>query len=116
MTTKNELREKLLAASGIKNSIIRFNGVEVEIAVPSIKQRNAIIKKCVSEDGLDLEAVASKAIIEFCVVPGTDEKVFEPSDLEALLNAKPGSFADKALEEMLGFLGLSRSKDELEKK
>jgi len=105
---RKELRDLLLGSqpkrkSEIVNVDVNGRALEVEVRAPSMKDEEAIGKKAISvtpparpggEVKLDHFPVEKRiwTAIKCCFVPGTNERVFEPADAEALRNAPSDSW------------------------
>lgn len=61
-----------------KSELVTFAGTQLEIRQPPI---GAIING--SPD--DRQAMITKMLMDYCFVPGTDDKVFEAADRESIL-------------------------------
>ena len=87
---RGSLREAIFAASNRELQSIKLTifGQEVEVRQPTVKQITALAKRAQVE--------GSSAIIniltEYCYVPGTNEKVFEDGDAEALMELPSGKW------------------------
>lgn len=79
--TRDSIRTKIFAAENkrFKTKEITIFGANVEIRQPSL---GMILK--VKEDE-NREKAVIRLLIDFCFVPGTDERVFNPSDSDTLL-------------------------------
>lgn len=81
MGDRKELRGKLLgSARKFKSEVIEFFGEQIEVRQPSLGTVLAQVEE------KDKNKAIVRAIINYCYVPGTDEKVFEPEDEAAILN------------------------------
>jgi hypothetical protein len=79
--------------------IVRFFGADIEVRQP---QLGTILD---AQDNPDRQAGILGLIIERCFVPGTDDRVFEPEDLDTLRGKPFGKdFTDinDAIEELSG--------------
>ena len=84
-----------------KTKIIDFMGEDVEVRQPTVRQVQELAKEARKEDS---DAILL-SIMEYCYVPGTEEKVFEIADKENLLNLPVGDWLNnlnQAIEEMTG--------------
>ena len=86
MTDKrNEIRAAIFASKKRKSKIVNVFGVDVEIRQPSMGQI------------LDLQAIPTtkdrivQALMNYCYVPGTNDKIFEPADKDGILNQSYGA-------------------------
>ncbi len=88
-TARDILRSATVGASVVKNhKIVEWNGHNFEVRSPTLKQQKHLKK--VSTDPKTKDQDAMKAlchgIIECVYIPGTDEKVFEPSDVDNMMD------------------------------
>lgn len=88
MATRQELREKIFseANSKPKSEVITFFGEQIEIRQPPV----GAILDMRSVDSLDTKERMIRMIVEYAVVPGTDEKVFDTADVEQFLSMPYG--------------------------
>lgn len=101
MTTKkkktnprSELRDGLFAgASEVQTQIFKLkNGKEVELRSTPLKERNEIAKRAgLTGKEPDVTRFQCLALIGTAYVPGTDDKLFEPGDLDFLERMSAGS-------------------------
>jgi hypothetical protein len=108
---RKELRDLLLGTQPQRKSqvvkvVVNEREVEVEIRCPSMKDEETISKKTVtlippSRPGGETKVETFPAqrriwtAIKCCFVPGTEQRIFEPSDADALLNAPADSWLAK---------------------
>jgi hypothetical protein len=64
-------------------------GIEVEVRNPTLAQRREISSMS-GDDGVKLEIAAA---IMCSYVPGTNNRIFDPADMDALLGTETGGFA-----------------------
>lgn len=86
--SRDEVRSKLFsgAQSNRKTETINMFGTQVEVRQPSVGQ----VLELQGSD--DQRSQLVRMMIEYCYVPGTDEKVFEPADEEAIMNWPVGDW------------------------
>ncbi len=77
--SRNDIRTAILSAKP-KKKVIEMFGQKVEIRQPSVGE---ILKLREGTDA-NAEAMFIRVMLGYCYVPGTNEKVFEPTDAEAL--------------------------------
>lgn len=78
----SELRDKIRTAAfnqKCRSKIVSYAGVDIEIRQPPV---GVVLGR---EGASDRKALMSHMLINYCYVPGTDEKVFEEADIEALM-------------------------------
>lgn len=77
--TRDTLRSKILGTSHkMKSRLIMFFGAQIEIRQPSL---GAILD---AQEKEDRQAAVIDYLLERTYVPGTDEKVFDDTDVETL--------------------------------
>ena len=82
MASRKELRDKIFTENKRKSKIIPFFGVDVEVRQPTTGEVLQL-----RETGRDDPRTAGMlAIISYVYVPGTNEKMFEPADVDSLLD------------------------------
>lgn len=109
MATKKELKENTtLSKEDIRNKIFQAKpaneyvevfGVEIEVRAPKM---SALIDSRQTEDAKERFA---DAIINYCYVPHTDEKIFTVEDVQAIVNLPAGEDINKlqaAISKVLG--------------
>lgn len=81
MTIRDELRTAIFSGpqSRFRKEIVKFFGTDVEVRQPSLDLMLA------AQQYEDRKEAIIRLIISFCYVPGTEEKVFEDGDKDALL-------------------------------
>lgn len=78
--TRDELRGKIFSSERRKSLIVDAFGIQLEVKQPALG------------DILDLQDMATQkervtnALINYCYVPGTNEKVFEVADADSILS------------------------------
>jgi hypothetical protein len=109
-TIRDDLRAKLLATKRPKTIPVDFFGEKIELRQPTLGD---ILK---ARDNEDRTAAVVEILVSYAYIPGSDERIFESGDSEALL-AMPfgGDFVavTKALETLtaVNFLGASTSSE-----
>lgn len=99
--SRNTIRAAILNAKNTsrKSKLIDFFGQSIEIRQPTLGQLNAM-----TED--DKTPTIITLLLEYCYVPGSkNEKIFEESDKEELLQIPTGEWLgqfNKAIEELTG--------------
>lgn len=124
MSLREELRKKALSKRYFRRDSVQvtFPGdtepTLVEVIQPTTRERAAILeaggvsaKKDAKGSLADLQVAA---VIACTVVPGTEERVFEPADREALLAAPAGGWLDDLSNAAMRLLDVDTK--ELEKK
>lgn len=79
-------------ASDSESVVVEHKGQKVEVRAPTLAQQKKAIKAATDKNGeIDNFEVAVLQIIACTYVAGTDERVFEIADKEALLNMPAGA-------------------------
>lgn len=80
--SKADLRASIFSTDKTqpRRELITYNGVQVEFVVPTVKS----ISELQADEGRNF---IISAMIQCCVVPGTDETVFEEADYETMVNS-----------------------------
>lgn len=95
MSKKTDIRNKTLGAKSIfKSKIVTYEGEEIEIKQPSVKDRMSMFNNSSKDGNVDPLRFQILAMIELCYVPGTGEKVFEMADYDSIINSPTNSFVD----------------------
>jgi hypothetical protein len=98
---RNEIRAGIFDAKNkaVKSKEITLFGQQVEVRQPTVGQVTKMAER------KDKVAAIVAIMIEYCYVPETGEKVFEPSDKDALLDMPTGQWLtdlNAAIEELTG--------------
>ncbi|MFA6300688.1 MAG: hypothetical protein WC642_16080 [Nocardioides sp.] len=95
--TRDDLRKATLGTTHApKKDSVEFNGADLEVRLPSITVRDEISDSAKDKDGKWRQARwNASAAIHCTFIPGTTQKVFEPSDLPVLLEVPAGSYVDQ---------------------
>ncbi len=109
MLTRDEIRAATIGAKKhFRTKIIQFNGVDVEIRQPTLRERRTLQEKCLDDKGnVDLFEFLLWAVIVNTYVPGTKEKVFDDADYEALLSEPIGGFVDRYSDSISDLMNVS---------
>ena len=83
--TAAQARQKIIAGSEPNKVSHTFKGVSVELRQPTITQFLTTNQTAEGEER-NQARVTIKMIIEYTYLEGTDDKLFEDADLDALLN------------------------------
>jgi len=78
-TAKANLRTKIFAARRPKSETVDFGGEKIEVRMPAYGE----FLQSISEDQ-DVKSRSIRMIIMMCYVPGTDERIFDVSDFDAI--------------------------------
>jgi hypothetical protein len=101
---RDEMRSRLLAPVKRKRKTVTVNGADFELLQPLVKEREEFTK--FSDNGAEL---VSRAIIAMAVMPGTEERIFEETDIEAFKNQCVGGLIDQVAEEIVEFVRVSET-------
>lgn len=94
--TRKTVRDALLGAKvEFKKEVVKYNGVEVEIRQPSYEARKEVMDRAKEDGGINPLLFLVWAVIENTYLKGTDEKIFEDTDYDALVSRPVGGFMDK---------------------
>lgn len=99
MANRDELRSITVGKKpAFAKEIVEWEGKKFEIRQPSIRSRRELRSKATSvKDGdvvVDFFNFLIWAVIENTFVPDTDEKVFEETDYDLLMDFPTGGFMD----------------------
>ena len=114
-TQKKSKRDELRAATiGAKKDFkkikYKWNGQEFEFRQPTIGVRSRLRDRCMDERfGIDQIAFAVWSVIECTYVPGTEEKVFDESDYDTILEDPTGNFLDTFADELAPLMNVETS-------
>ena len=102
---RNDMRSRFFSEENKrrKSQIVDLLGVDVELRQPTIGQITQIAKK--NEGSTDSALVA--ILIEYCYVPGTEDKFFEEGDKEGLLSMPSGDWLLKFNEALAALTGVN---------
>lgn len=76
--TRDEIRSRILGIKA-RTKVLEVAGVEIELRQPKVED-------IVAQDGdVSRNKIVVKMLVDYCFVPGTDERVFEAEDAEAIL-------------------------------
>lgn len=114
---RNKLRSAALKSPERKRVEINYNGEVFELLAPLVHERKEILRKAKIGDGKDPTILdMSEWVAIICtVIPGTTEKVFDETDIEAFRNMGMGGFVDKVSAKaplLLGFASEEEKKPE----
>lgn len=97
-----------------KRDSLGYKGETFEFIQPSLRERNALIKKVRNKDGtVDDSALMVEAVIALTVYPGTTDRVFDDTHRDSMLDQPSGSFVDAFSEKALNMLSGSGDSEEL---
>ena len=100
MSTRDELRSKIFASKAFMTQEITLFGATVELRQPTLGQ----ILSAQEED--DRKVGLLRLLVEYCFVPGTDERVFEDGDLESIMNMPFSKDIEELNKVMLGLTNI----------
>lgn len=95
------IRDKIRAAtigkkSQFRTKIFNYEGIEVEFKAPNLKDRKTLLNRAKGDNGdLDMINFIVWSVILNTYIPGTNERVFDESDYDAMMNQGTGSFVDQ---------------------
>lgn len=82
---RGQLRAKIFSSRNRKRAKLQVFGQEVEMVQPSVKEFMDL-------GSSDAKELIADLLIRHCVVPGTNDPVFESGDKEAILNWPVGEW------------------------
>jgi len=119
MSNRDAIRAKFLASPrrGHRETYTTHDGaITVEVAPLSIAGRREIARKAFVGESVDLTRMKLLAIIEMTREPGTDERIFEDTDLDVMLSTLCGDDIDELGELCVKLMnGTKRAQEEAEK-
>ncbi len=77
---RDETRSRLFASRKLKTKLIKIRDVDVEIHQPTIGD---VLNM---RDNQNQTESLMHLLINYCYVPGTEQRVFEPTDREAIMS------------------------------
>ena len=95
--SRDSIRSSILGKKPkFAKEIVEYKNNRYEIRQPTLRARREIMNRCTGNDGtIDMMS----ALIYLCIyntyIADTDERVFEESDYEALLEEPTGGFIDE---------------------
>ena len=95
---RNQMRSATLGSAVFKKEVIEFNDFEFEVRELSAGAKEKVRKLAgikIDKDGnieLDQSRYTANAIVASVFIPGTDQKVFDVTDIEAICNAPESGF------------------------
>ncbi len=119
MSLRNKLRSATLGnvrafrSTVVKVSLPNEHGVEeleIEVREPSVATRARIMKEAGVQSGdmarLDIARLQVEAVMVCSFVPGTNDRVFDDIDRDALMQLPPGGWIDALSAPAMRFLNL----------
>jgi hypothetical protein len=83
--SRDDIRASIFAAKP-KSKVIEFFGTQVEIRQPPLREVLAA-----RDEGADINDAAYDTFIKYVFVPGTDQKVFDDTDIPGIKNLPFGT-------------------------
>ena len=81
-TLRDEIRAKVFSSDVFEREEITAFGIEIEIRQTTLGRVLELQEKLQE----DRKGAIGLAFIEFCYIPGTDERLFDDTDLDSILN------------------------------
>lgn len=101
----NLIQATIGAKKEFKRTSLEYGDETFEFIQPSLKERKEIIKRVRGKDGnVDEIGLMVEAIIALTVVPGTNERVFDESHRDSMMDQPAGGFVDIFAEKALSML------------
>lgn len=99
MSDLKSIRAALLGAKvEFASKEVTVCGIKVEVRQPSVKSRRDLFKRATIDGVMDSSEFMVWAVIYNTYVPNTEERVFEDTDYEALVERPVGGFMDQISE------------------
>lgn len=92
--TRDKLRALALGTASVRKQIVEFEGASFEVRQPTIRERSELRERSVKGETLDILAFTVWSVIGQTFMPGTDQKVFEATDFDALASLPSGGLVD----------------------
>lgn len=77
--SREELRAGIFKGVTLKRKDIKFNGADLQLIQPTVGQVLSLSSITDSKQRI------VKALVEYCVIPGTETRVFEDTDFDSLM-------------------------------
>ena len=107
--TRDGLRAKVFSGNKEEHQLV-INGAEVEVKAPNLGEVMELQNKMQADGKSGIVSL----LLNFCYVPGTDEKIFEPEDEEAILAMEIGPWVADLTKIIAKITGISLQMEELE--
>lgn len=93
---RDQIRAATLGAKPqFKSKEVEYNGVTVEVRQPNLRDRKKLLEASRNSKGdFDVILFTINSVVLCTYVPGTNEKVFSPEDVEAFMELNTGSFVE----------------------
>jgi len=101
MADRNDLRKYLLASKPFKTEKVTLFGQEIELRQPSVRDAFALAQEKDENSQLLVDI-----LIKYAYVPGTDERVFEEGDREAILQWPVGDWVKELTDKFISLSGV----------
>ena len=109
MSARDNIRKATLGKSvEFRNEVVEWNGEKIELRQPSIKVRGELFKKCTFEGELQMSEFLVWSTIYSAYIPGTNDRVFEDTDFDVLVNMPTGSFVDEFADKIASLMNVKR--------
>jgi len=104
--SRADLRSRILGEKVRKEIITLPNGDKVEVHEPSVSQ---MLRTVAIED---TRTRMLRMLVDSCFVPGTNEKVFEDADIDALGELPFGGSYNALIDKVQSFMDISKKVEE----
>ena len=105
---RNTARAGIFKTQKKKRKIVKFNGIDLEVIQPTVGEALDMNEETSTKEGI------AQSMIKFCVIPGTNERIFEASDKDQIL-AMPFSEDFTDIQEAFTIMAAGDSAKEAEK-
>ncbi len=111
MADRNELRKYLLSSKHFRSERVNLFGQEIELRQPSVKDALALAEAAEGKDNQS-SLFLIEVLIRYAYVPGTNERVFEEGDREAILQWPVGDWMKEVADKFnsLGTIDLEEAR------
>lgn len=101
LTERDKIRKNTLGApTKFRSENVDLNGSIIEVRQLNLQDRALYLTSAIDPEtnATDIMKMQVNAIILSCYVPGTDERVYDDTDYDAISQDVSGGFADKLWE------------------
>ena len=109
MSVRDNIRKATVGkATNFRKEVVEYNGEKVELRQPSIKVRNELFKRSSKNDTFDMSDFLVWSTIYSAYVPNTNERVFEETDYDTLIEMPTGSFVDEFADKIAELMNVKK--------
>ena len=85
-SAQDRIRAAIFAKNVFQTKVVTAFGVEMEIRQPSLGEMLALQKMADTDDPEEHVKAVLLSVVKYCYVPGTNDPIFNESDLDLLKN------------------------------